>query len=278
MNYYESKQEAQRVRLSRAADRASAEASRRFEAADLREERSGIPMGQPVLIGHHSARKHMRIIERAEANGRKGVEAYAASKEYQRRADAIGTGGISSDDPDAVQKLKAELETLTRNRAFMVAANKLVKKHYKDQAAGVAAIIALSAEYSYQLSEATAAKMFVNDPGFGMGFMSSTLTNRGASIRRIRKRIDLLMAAHNQAVAVLEGDKEAWEMKTERGTAKDDHTEQRCIIRFSTRLSKEGYTSVRRGGFVWSRTLDAFVRKISNAARYNAERLLSSAE
>ena len=140
----------------------------------------------------------------------------------------------------------------------------------------MAAIVALSTEHGKPITDAAALRLFVNDPGFGMGFPSCTITNRGANIRRIQKRIDLLMAAHQQANEVLDGAKEPWGIETERGTAKDDYTEQRCIIRFRARLSKDGYTSVRRGGFIWSRTLDAFVRKISNAARYNAARLLAS--
>ena len=72
-------------RMDSRAEKRSAEAQRRFEASDLREEKSGIPFGQPILVGHHSERKHRNAIERAHQNLGKGEE---AQRDAERAQDA----------------------------------------------------------------------------------------------------------------------------------------------------------------------------------------------
>ncbi|MCZ4061033.1 hypothetical protein O3W44_20995 [Pantoea sp. LMR881] len=44
------------------------------------------------------------------------------------RAERIGTGGISSDDPDAIYKLELKLENLQKSHAIMIAGNKVLRK------------------------------------------------------------------------------------------------------------------------------------------------------
>ena len=43
-------------------------------------------MGQPIIMGHHSQRKHERAIERAHRAGRKGLEAKAEAERLASRA------------------------------------------------------------------------------------------------------------------------------------------------------------------------------------------------
>lgn len=72
-------------RMDSRAEKRSAEAERRLEASDLREEKSGIPFGQPILVGHHSERRHRRALEKAHANLGKGVE---AQRDAERASEA----------------------------------------------------------------------------------------------------------------------------------------------------------------------------------------------
>lgn len=58
-----------------------------FERADLREEKSGIPLGQPILVGHHSERRHRRVIEQAHNAMDKAVEFNKKAAEHQNKAD-----------------------------------------------------------------------------------------------------------------------------------------------------------------------------------------------
>jgi hypothetical protein len=47
-----------------------------------------IPMGQPILAGHHSERRHRKDLARADAHARAGLEAVRAGEYHQGRAEA----------------------------------------------------------------------------------------------------------------------------------------------------------------------------------------------
>ncbi|WP_143132963.1 DUF3560 domain-containing protein, partial [Brucella cytisi] len=66
MNAYEQKQENRRARLEAAAGRAEARAVFAYKRADMSEAATGIPFGQPILVGHHSEARHRRTIEKAD--------------------------------------------------------------------------------------------------------------------------------------------------------------------------------------------------------------------
>lgn len=81
-------------------DRAEARAERREEWADKARERADhsfghsralldpIPMGQPILVGHHSERRHRRTLERADNAMRRGCEAVKLAEHHEHRAEA----------------------------------------------------------------------------------------------------------------------------------------------------------------------------------------------
>lgn len=107
MNHYEEKQEARRQRLEARAERLTREANARIESGMDR--LRAIPFGQPILVGHHSEKRDRNYRSKAVASVDKGMELRKVADDVAARAAAIGTGGISSDDPEAVKKLKAEL-------------------------------------------------------------------------------------------------------------------------------------------------------------------------
>lgn len=180
MNEYEAKQEARRARYEERAARLRAEADRRFGIA----QRIGdaIPFGQPILVGHHSEKRHRRDLDRIDRAMRAGIEASDKAAHYQGKASSVGMGGISSDDPDAVVKLKAELEKAEAQHAKMIAANKLVRR--KDRA-GLAAMF----------SEKIADGLLTPDFCGRLGFPAYAISNNGANIRRIKERIAQLERA-----------------------------------------------------------------------------------
>src|SRR3546814_14667088 len=94
-NAYEEKQEARRERLLAAADKAEARADQAYRRADLREEVSGIPFGQPILVGHHSERRHRRTIARAAAAMGRAVAESKRADELSHQAALDGPAGIS---------------------------------------------------------------------------------------------------------------------------------------------------------------------------------------
>jgi hypothetical protein len=129
MNAYEAKQEARRERLEARAARLAREASGAFKRADMREEASGIPFGQPILVGHHSEGRHRAAIKRAHAAMDRGVALSKAADEAAARAESVGSGGISSDDPDAIAKLKEKLAGLEELHARELAHNKEARRN-----------------------------------------------------------------------------------------------------------------------------------------------------
>ena len=109
MNEYERKQQARRERYEARAEKATSEAGNRFDTARRNVEH--IPFGQPILVGHHSERRHRADLARHDRNMRAGIDAEAKAKHYAGKASSVGKGGISSDDPDAITKLKRKIET-----------------------------------------------------------------------------------------------------------------------------------------------------------------------
>ena len=130
MNVYERKQADRRERMLEQADRIREKAAADFRKADLREEVSGIPLGQPILVGHHSERKHRNALERADNAMRRGIEASRYADDLERRA-TTESHAISSDDPDADDKLAARIATLEAQQTFMREANKIVRAAIK---------------------------------------------------------------------------------------------------------------------------------------------------
>lgn len=98
-------------RLRERADKAASEAAGRLRTADEIGKR--FEFGQPILVGHHSEKRARRDQERMHDNLRKGYAAADEAKELRRRADAAESSrAVSSDDPDALPKLRARLEEL----------------------------------------------------------------------------------------------------------------------------------------------------------------------
>lgn len=252
MNEYEAKQEAKRERLERAAARAQEEAGRAFDRAHAATE--GIPFGQPILVGHHSEKRHRGALARADRAGRKGCELMEKSRELASRAEAVGTGGISSDDPDAIGKLDEKRTDLEVRRDNMKKANAYFKAHKTLEGCDVPAEIIAEG-----LSNMKAWGSVYASP-----FPPYALTNIGARIRDAQKR-----ATRIEKVAAIP----AGEERVGVATITTDPADNRVSISFPDRLSRDDYKRVRSAGFVWSPTRNAFTRKLGNNAIWQARQL-----
>jgi hypothetical protein len=256
MNAYEWKQETRRQRLQRAADRSRGEG----EASVSSGFRFFHEMnGQPVLVGHHSEKRHRNAIRKADNRIRSGFARLKEAEELSRRAASVGTGGISSDDPEAVEKLGDKVETLVRQRDRMKAINAHWRKY--DTLDGL------------DLGESDLAECHRNQRIWGGApFPSYCLTNIGARIRDAERRGQELARLTERAA---DGPTEA----TVNGVAiTTDPADNRVTLTFPRRLSKEEYKRVRSFGFLWSPTRNGFTRKLTgnggveSVARMLAER------
>lgn len=76
-----------------------------------------IAPGQPILVGHHSEKKHRQLLERAHNDIKKSIEEADKSKYYYNRArEAEGNKAIYNDDPEAIKKLEEKLERLKNEK------------------------------------------------------------------------------------------------------------------------------------------------------------------
>jgi hypothetical protein len=125
MATYAEREQARRERALRRADRREEWAARREEKAAAASERSHeiadhIPLGQPVLAGHHSQRRHERDLRRIRSLSDRATEHTGMAQHHARRA-----GGIRSrQDQRAsgptterrIAALEADLRRITRDR------------------------------------------------------------------------------------------------------------------------------------------------------------------
>jgi hypothetical protein len=210
---------------------------------------SGIPFGQPILIGHHSEKRHRRMLDRMHRYNDKAIEEYRKAQYYDRRAaSAEGNNAISSDDPDAIQKLKEKLAGLEKLQETMRAANKIYRKGNTPE--NIAALVALG------LSESSAINGFTPDFYGRIGFADYQLTNNNANMRRVKERIAYLERSNAKATTETE----------EKGIRFVDNTDaNRFQIFFPGKPKEEIRTLLKHRGFRWSPTAGAWQRFRKNS-------------
>lgn len=104
---YGERVEAKRERLQVRAIKANQESDQRWGAAHSAV--AGIVFGQPILVGHHSEKKHRRALARSDQAMRQSIALDKKAKRLESRAASVGQAGIASDDPTALEQLRAKL-------------------------------------------------------------------------------------------------------------------------------------------------------------------------
>jgi hypothetical protein len=93
-----------------------------------------IPPGQPVLLDHYSAPRHLAALERHDSRMRAGIESEAMASHHASAAHGIACqlgSSIFSDDSDAVEALEERLAGLEAERDRITAYNKSARKAAK---------------------------------------------------------------------------------------------------------------------------------------------------
>lgn len=231
VNSYEEKQAARKERMLERADRLRTTGRAKIESgmSDLR----AIPFGQPILVGHHSEKRDRSYRAKAGARIDRGMETVQAADEIERRADAVGTGGISSDDPEAVVKLQEQLADLQARQVAMKAANDDWRK---------------AGNKAGRQDDGT----WIDPPN-----PSYRLSNNSANIRRVEQRIAHL--ARNAA-----------RVTTQRDVAGVRIVENAEINRlqliFPGKPSEAVRTLLKRSGFRWSPSEGAWQKHLNTWA------------
>lgn len=169
---------------------------------------------------------------------------------------SVGTGGISSDDPQAVEKLEAKLATLEKHQEMMKAANAAIRM--KDPAKGDAKL----AELGYTPEDI--AKLRAPDFCGRIGYPAYELQNNNANIRRIRGRIAELKKR-------TENTPEGWEF--DGGRVVVNTAENRLQVIFDGKPDADVRTELKGEGFRWAPSQGAWQRQLTDNAMRAARRL-----
>lgn len=176
-----------------------------------------------------------------------------------KKIQSIGTGGIRSDEANAVEKLEKKLKALESKQEHMKAVNKAIR--LKDTAKGDQKL----AELGY--SPEQIAELRKPDFAGRIGYPSFHLQNNNANMRRIRKRIEELKAeqSHGQA-----------EDKEFQGfTLREDKAAVRIQFLFDDKPDEETRAILKSNGFRWSPKAKAWQRMLNDNGRRAAERVLN---
>jgi hypothetical protein len=164
--------------------------------------------------------------------------------------------GISSDDPNALEKLRTKLAELEHFQDFMKKVNTIIKKELTTEGR-IKALLPLSNN-----EVALARNLLEPDYAGRIGFKEYQLTNNSANIRRIRERIaDLEKAATRQDT----------EEVTDTYTYREDTAENRLMFLFEGKPGEEIRALLKGRGFKWSPRRNAWIRQWTDNALYAAQ-------
>jgi len=256
LNAYEARIEAKRERYEARAGKAQDESRALYSRA--RGMAEVIPFGQPILVGHHSEGRDRNYRNRIHNTFGKAFAAQDKAAHYAQKAASVGTGGISSDDPDAIKKLRAELASAEKSQEMMKAANKAIRAN-KTPETQTAALVALG------FTEAQAAEAIKPDFARRVGFPSYALSNNNANMTRIKGRIAELEKRSQRADVEKAGDGY---------TYREDTTENRVMFIFDGKPDEATRAILKREAFKWSPSRGAWVRQLNNAGIWAAKQVI----
>ena len=168
---------------------------------------------------------------------------------------STGMGGISADDPQAIQKLEAKLEKLQAAQDTMKAVNAYYRKHKT-----LDGCPALSAERIEAMKAEMSSQWHIQDKPYP----SWALSNNNAEIRRIKGRIAELTRKQETAYA-------GWEF--DGGTVEMNREDNRLQIFFEEKPDEQTRETLKENGFRWSPKAGAWQRQLNDNAIYAADRL-----
>jgi hypothetical protein len=216
-----------------------------------------IPLGQPILIGHHSEKRHRKDLTHIDERLAKAKEHHDKAEYFRRRAAAAESNrAIFSDDPDATEKLVDKIERLKQRQGAMKRANQLIRKADREGLADLG------------FSEETITRLFSQDYAGRVGFPNYALTNNSANIRRLEKRLADLQQAQSDVTTE--------EEFPGRIRLVDNVEDNRLQMFFAEVPSEAIRRELKSNGFRWSPTTRAWQRHRSNRATYLAKLMLTN--
>lgn len=254
MNDYEQRKQDRIDRYLEKAGKARAESSALSQQVHTM--LSAIPPGQPMLPDHYSYKSDKRYRDRIDTKMRQSISADEKADYYEGKARAAANNrAISSDDPDAVQKLQEKLTALEKLQAKMKTTNAYYRKHQTCRGCE-----GITDEEAARLDQR------VKD-GYSWEtapYPAYALSNNNQEIHRIKKRLETL--TQNREVGF-----QGWEFDGGKVVANDD--KNRLQIFFDEIPPAEVREALKGHGFRWARSEGAWQRQLSSNAIYAARHI-----
>lgn len=169
---------------------------------------------------------------------------------------STGIGGISADDPDAVKKLTAKLEKLTKTQETMKAVNAYYRKHKSLEGCPE-----LDSEAIEKLKKRMEIRGVQDKP-----YPTWALSNNNAEIRRIKERIQSLSVNKDKLYT-------GWEFAG--GKAEINVKDNRLQLFFDDKPDGKIRDELKANGFRWSPKASAWQRQLNSNAIYAADAVSS---
>ena len=166
---------------------------------------------------------------------------------------STGMGGISADDPQAVQKLEKKLESLEKSQETMKAVNAYYRKHKT-----LDGCPHLPPEELEKLKADMASSWHLEDKPFA----TWALSNNSAEIRRVKDRIKSL--SQQKEIGFV-----GWEF--DGGKVEANTEANRLQIFFEDKPDEATREALKSNGFRWSPKAGAWQRQLTSNAYYAAD-------
>ena len=208
-----------------------------------------IPLGQPVLVGHHSEKRHRRHLAKMDSNMAKGCEEQDKAKHHASKADGLERQletNIFSDDADAIEQIREKIAKLEAKRDWakrLNAAWRKAKKPAADDIEGwtkVASLLGWDGDAAEGLRISDARLNLARDPMDRAPYPPYVGTNLSGNIGRYKKRIQHI------------------ERMRERSQAADDaggvsiEGQDWVSVTFAEKPARAILTALKAAGFRWS--------------------------
>ena len=152
-----------------------------------------IPMGQPILVGHHSEKRHRRDLDKSWNAMGKSVQESEKAEYYRKKAEAAeNNNAIYTEDEDSVERLEEKIARLEKLQQAMKDRNKIVRDKKLTEEEKIAKLIETG------MTEKAAQGLIVPDVCNDIGYAACYLTNNSATIRNAKKRLERVKRLKSQ--------------------------------------------------------------------------------
>jgi hypothetical protein len=232
-DYFERK-ESRIEKLREKADKMRTESVEAFSNA--RKIQDNIPLGQPILIGHHSEKRSKKDRDKIDASIKKSVEKQEKAEYYDEKIKAAEKNTkISSDNPEAIELLEEKISKLKARQQKYKDMNKYYRKNktmvgFEDLSDEKAEEINRRIDEDYSFNKKPAP--------------SYILSNLNAMIKSAEKRLEQLKELDAM---------EYEEVEFDSCTVISNDITNRVEMHFGYKPNEDMRTMLKRKGFKWSR-------------------------